>query len=162
MQIHIPSHLTDVMHQKYKLIFFNTKIQSQFPKFKVKKKKLYAGPFLSPQNFNSTSFKSYLYKALSAGANRSTCEWLWYFSRELNTFLEILSSAEYSKLLVSRNSERETEFMEKFTIEILVRFSACGKLRRHICRSRVWVHSILLALNLGLQTKRTPHCTTTR
>lgn len=97
-------------------------MQSQFPKFKVKKKKLYVGPFLSPQNFNSTSFKSYLYKAPSFGATRCTCEWLWYFSRELNSFLEIPSSAEYSKLLVSWNSERETEFKEKFKIEILVRF----------------------------------------
>ena len=42
-------------------------------------------------------------------------------SREQNSFLEIiLLTAEFSKILVSRNSECKTELMEKFTIEILV------------------------------------------
>ena len=38
-------------------------------------------------------------------------------------FLEIiLSSAEFSKILVSQNSECETELMEKFMSKILVNF----------------------------------------
>ena len=36
------------------------------------------------------------------------------------------------------------KFMEKFTIEILVRFLVCGRLRRHICLLHVWVHFIEL------------------
>ena len=41
-------------------------------------------------------------------------------------FLEIvLSSAEFSKILVSQNSECENELMEKFTIKILVNFFQC-------------------------------------
>ena len=75
--------------------------------------------------------------------NHCMCKGSCYFSQEPNSFLEILLSVEYFKILVSQNSECETDVMKKLTIEILILFSAChSRLRRHVCR-------------VLLQTKRT-------
>ena len=43
------------------------------------------------------------------GANfHCMCEWLCYFSQEINCFLKTLSSDEYSKMQVSSNSKLDS------------------------------------------------------
>ena len=82
-------------------------------------------------------------------------------------FLEIiLSSAEFSKILVSQNSEFETELMEKFTIKIiLVNFFSVLRQITKACFLVTCVGSLFFILQFGtkslaLQTKQTLNCTT--
>ena len=69
-------------------------------------------------------------------------------------FLEIiLSSAEFSKILVSLNSECETELMEKSTIKLLVNFFSVLRQITKACFLVTCVGSFLfynLELNLWL------------
>ena len=76
-------------------------------------------------------------------------------------FLEIiLSSAEFSKILVSQNSEFETELMAKFTIKIiLVNFFSVLRQITKACFLVTCVGSFLfynLELNLWLYRRNRP------
>lgn len=115
----------------------NTKIQSQMVLF-------YHVKTLTQLCLHLTCIKHCRSAQITVCANGCVI----FLEREPNSFLKILSSSEFSKILVSGNSERESELIQKFTIKRLCFFSACWeRLRRHICPSRVWVRFLLLYLN---------------
>ena len=107
---HIPSLVTDVMYQKLKHFLyssskdrFNTKIQSQFPKF--------VGPFISPKKFNSTSLKSYLFKrwqSMQIAVRANGC--VIFLENQIVFSKSFRVLASYSKIPVSRNSEHGTDW----------------------------------------------------
>ena len=90
-------------------IDFIQKYRVNFPKFKIKNLSLVL--FHPLKTLTQTSLKLYMW-TLSVSANCCTCEWLGYqyFSWEMNSSLKILSSDEYSRMLVSRNSRLESRF----------------------------------------------------
>ena len=133
---YIPSHFNDVLHQKLEN-FLIVEIQSQLVLF-------YHVKTLTQLCLHLTCIKHCRSAQIAVCANGCVI----FLEREPNSFLKILSSSEFSKILVSGNSERESELIQKFTIKRLCFFSACWeRLRRHICPSRVWVRFLLLYLN---------------
>ena len=109
-----PLHATNVKHTfkhdapKIKTFYswkdrLHTKYRVNFPKFKIKNLLFVLFHWL--KTLTQTLLKLYMWTR-SVSANCCTCEWLGYqyFSWEMNSFL-ILSSDEYSRMLVSRNSK---------------------------------------------------------
>ena len=113
---HIPSHVTDVYikHEKLKHFLIVQKeniIQVNFQNSLVL---IYPLRTFTQLRLNHSRFKPCWSMQIAVHANGCVI------------FLEIvLSSAEFSKILVSQNSECENELMEKFTIKILVNFFQC-------------------------------------
>ena len=112
---YIPSHVTDVYkHQKLKHFLIVQKediIQVNFQNSLVL---VYHLRTFTQLRLNRSCFKPCWSMQIAVHANGCVI------------FLEIvLSSAEFSKILVSQNSECENELIAKFTIKILVNFFQC-------------------------------------
>ena len=147
---YIPSHITDVYkHQKLKHFLIVQKediIQVNFQNSLVL---IYHLRTFTQLRLNRSCFKPCWLMQIAVHANGCVI------------FLEIiLSSAEFSKILVSQNSEFETELMEKFTIKIiLVNFFSVLRQTMKACFLVTCVGSFLfynLELNLWLYRRNRP------